>query len=81
MTEQSKCDKRHDLCFDKRLLTAYILEVYFKRGPFYIEYQKFTLHMGLVGVGDPNTSTSQRTEGRLNLNFQAHPYGVAFLTH
>ena len=22
---------------------------------------------------------SQRTEGRLNLNFQAHPYGVAFL--
>ena len=22
---------------------------------------------------------TQRTEGRLNLNFQAHPYGVAFL--
>ena len=23
--------------------------------------------------------STQRTEGRLNLNFQAHPYGVAFL--
>ena len=26
-----------------------------------------------------HVNPSQRTEGRLNLNFQAHPYGVAFL--
>ena len=28
---------------------------------------------------DPCGSKSQHTEGRLNLNFQAHPYGLAFL--
>ena len=28
-----------------------------------------------------NIGSTQHTEGRLNLNFQAHPYGVAFLNH
>ena len=33
----------------------------------------------MAKLGMVSNKMSQRTEGRLNLNFQAHPYGVAFL--